>query len=84
MNDWTEIKKRILELIQSTGIKPIYPLTLLVLFISYSNFKKLKVWEKIHLSEKSFITVTWITTIIIVIVCIISILTDIGIIDNFE
>ncbi len=82
MNEWTEIKKQIFDLIQSTGIKPIYPMTLIGLFMGYFILKKFKKWEKLPVYEKFYNTVSLSAIILIIIACFVSILYDIGIFNN--
>jgi hypothetical protein len=46
--------KEISEFIKSFGINPIYPTILLMLFLSYVNFKKLKRWDELVSLDRAY------------------------------
>lgn len=77
MGRWTE---EISDFIRSFGVNPIYVATLIMLFLSYLDFKKLKKWDELGQTEKIYIKLTWAFTIVIIIASIINLLVDFNII----
>lgn len=49
---------------ESLGIKPVYGVTLLMIIFSYTETKKLKIWDKIPFVQRLFAILTWIATIL--------------------
>lgn len=83
MNDlgenFGEVKREIIIFIESLGINPLYPVTLILLYISFKDLNKIKKWPTLEFYEKWFTLLLWVFSISMAIMSFIYILKDIKI-----